>query len=107
MSIAFLVEILAVKLAHLSRLMAEARSVPAEQRVLRRLLDLLLVFATDEIAPVVPVSQDDLAGLAGTTRETVNRALRAAERDRLVTLGRNRVTIIDLDGLTRRSGSGS
>jgi CRP/FNR family transcriptional regulator, cyclic AMP receptor protein len=94
-----LVEVLAVKLARLSMLMGESRSVPADKRVLRRLLDLAAMYARDGNVPVVPVGQDDLAGLAGTTRETVNRALRSAERAGLIRLGRGRIEICDTDGL--------
>jgi CRP/FNR family transcriptional regulator, cyclic AMP receptor protein len=92
-----LVEVLAVKLARLSMLMGESRSVPADKRVLRRLLDLATTHMRD--GQVVQVGQDDLAGLAGTTRETVNRALRSAERGGLIKLGRGRIEITNADGL--------
>ncbi|MBA2294547.1 MAG: winged helix-turn-helix domain-containing protein [Actinobacteria bacterium] len=53
------------------------------------MLELALVYGTHP--PVVaPVIQEDLAALAGTSRATVNRVLRAAERRGLVELGRGR-----------------
>jgi CRP/FNR family transcriptional regulator, cyclic AMP receptor protein len=99
-----LVEILAAKLARLSMLMGEARSVGADKRVLRRLLDLVPVFGLSGKVIVVPVGQGDLAGLAGTTRETVNRTLRTAEDAGLLRLARGRIDITDIRGLADRAG---
>jgi CRP/FNR family transcriptional regulator, cyclic AMP receptor protein len=90
-----LVEVLAAKLARLSMLMGEARSVTADKRVLRRLLDLIPIFARDGEPLAIPVGQDDLAGLAGTTRETVNRALRSPAEAGVVKVGRGRIEITD------------
>jgi CRP-like cAMP-binding protein len=100
-----LVTVLAAKLARVSTLMTEAHTVAADKRVLRRLLDLVPAFATaaNDGRIVVPLSQDDLAGLAGTTRETVNRTLRDAQQAGLLAPGRGRVEIIDAEGLARRS----
>jgi CRP-like cAMP-binding protein len=57
----------------------------AERRVLRRLLELAYLFGA---APpvLVPLAQDDLAALAGVTRSTVNRVLKAAADQGLVTV---------------------
>ena len=62
----------------LSAALIEALYVPVERRVWLRLIDLVELFGGD--APVViPLTQDDIAQLAGTTRPTANRVLRAAE----------------------------
>jgi CRP-like cAMP-binding protein len=84
--------------------LAEALSVTAETRVLRRLFEVARTYASEEGGDiVVPLTQEDLAGLAGTTRETVNRVLgREAERG-LIALGRGRVTVLDRIGLERRA----
>jgi CRP-like cAMP-binding protein len=58
--------------------------------VLRRLLDLVARFGR-----TVPLTQDDLAGLAGTSRKTVNEVLRGAEDRGLVRLGRGSVEVLD------------
>jgi len=50
---------------------------------------------------VIPLKQDDLAALAGTSRATVNRVLRDAERRGLVELGRGRTVLLDLEGMAR------
>ena len=49
----------------------------------------------------IPLIQDDLAALAGTSRATVNRVLRDAERRGLVELGRGRTILRDPEGMTR------
>jgi CRP/FNR family cyclic AMP-dependent transcriptional regulator len=72
--------------------LAEALYVGAEQRVLRRLVD---VAATYESTDTIPLTQEDLAGLAGTTRETVNRVLRREEERGALALARGRITILD------------
>jgi CRP/FNR family transcriptional regulator, cyclic AMP receptor protein len=88
----------------LSARLAEALSVSAETRVLRRLLDLAATYSSEAGGDiVVPLTQDDLAGLAGTTRETVNRVLgKEAERG-ILGLSRGRVTVRDRIGLERRA----
>ena len=40
----------------------------------------------------IPLTQDDLAGLAGTSRLTVNRVLHELQRTGHVEIGRGRVT---------------
>lgn len=90
----FVVALLAARVRRLSDHLYEALHVPAEVRVARRLLSLVAVYGPAE--PVeVPLRQDQLAQLAGTTRPTVNRALRALEDRGGVRLGRGRVTIAD------------
>ena len=50
---------------------------------------------------MIPLTQEDLAGLAGTSRATVNQVLKAEQRRGTLELGRGRTTILDraaLDG---------
>ena len=51
---------------------------------------------------VVPLTQEDLAAMAGTSRATVNRVLRDEEKRGAVALGRGRVTVLDVEELRRR-----
>ena len=53
---------------------------------------------------VVPLTQEEIAELAGTSRATVNRVLREAERRGSVELRRGRTAVLDLDQLLRRGG---
>src|SRR5215468_11792041 len=71
----FLVELLSARVDMLNGRLVEALYVPAERRVLRRLLDLCQLYAEDEQPIVIPVTQEMLASLAGTTRPTANQVL--------------------------------
>jgi CRP/FNR family transcriptional regulator, cyclic AMP receptor protein len=72
--------------------------------VLRRLLTLAEQYAEDEGDEIVlPVNQEDVASMAGTTRPTANRVLRAAEQEGLIALGRARITILDRAGIAKRA----
>jgi CRP-like cAMP-binding protein len=99
---AVLITILSGQVRRLSRHLLEALYVPADKRVLRRLLELGDMYAQPDGETVVPLTQEDLAGLAGTSRATVNRVLREAEARGTVRLGRGRTTVLDRDALARR-----
>jgi CRP-like cAMP-binding protein len=95
-----LVRLLSERVAFLSERLVEAYTVDAETRVARRVLELTSVFAGP--APVaIPLIQDDIAALAGTSRATVNRVLREAERRGTVELRRGRTIVLDEDRLAR------
>jgi CRP-like cAMP-binding protein len=53
---------------------------------------------------VIPLSQEEIASLAGCTRPTVNRALRSAQDAGAVDLARRHIRVLDLDGLRRLAG---
>ena len=50
---------------------------------------------------MVPLTQEDLAGLAGTTRPTVNEMPRRMEGLGAVALARGRVEVLDVAAVTR------
>lgn len=93
-----LVSLLAARVRRLHDRLLEALYVPADTRLLRRVLEVGTVYGAE-----IPLTQDDLAGLAGTTRATVNRVLRREEKAGTVALGRGRLSILDHDALTRRA----
>jgi CRP-like cAMP-binding protein len=105
-----LITILSTQVRRLSEQLLEALHVPADKRVRRRLLAVAEVYALrdegEEDAPldgtVVPLTQDDLADLAGTSRATVNRVLREEEERGAVRLDRGRTTILEAETLERR-----
>ncbi|MBJ7471832.1 MAG: Crp/Fnr family transcriptional regulator [Solirubrobacteraceae bacterium] len=104
------IAVLAEQVRRLSKLVAEAHYVSAEKRVRRRLLEVSGGYRTPErgelpdVEPrVVPLTQDDLADLAGTSRATVNRVLRAEQEKGAVKLGRGRTEVLDAPALARRS----
>jgi CRP-like cAMP-binding protein len=105
----FLVELLAAQVRRLSAQVLDALYLSAEVRTLRRLADLADLFG-DRDGPgdgdgpcVVPLTQDDLASLAGTTRPTVNRVLKAAKDDGIVAMARGRIEVRDRAELARRA----
>jgi CRP-like cAMP-binding protein len=99
-----LVEALSADVRRLSDRLLEALHTPVATRVLRRLAELAEVYVEDG---AIPLTQDDLAGLAGTSRPSANKALRAAEQAGVIKVGRGRVTVIDFEELVRRGGLGS
>jgi CRP-like cAMP-binding protein len=98
-----LIAILISEVKRLSRHLLEALYVPSDKRVLRRLVELSAVYGAGGGESVaIPLRQEDLAGLAGTSRATVNRVLREEEAKGSVALGRGRITVIDAAALERR-----
>ena len=77
-----------------SNRLVEALYTPVHLRVRARLRDLARIYGSGGDEPItIPLSQEDLAGLAGTTRETVNRVLQDEQERGTVTLARRRITI--------------
>jgi CRP/FNR family transcriptional regulator, cyclic AMP receptor protein len=98
-----LIGILADRLRRLSEQVVEAFYVPADRRVIRRVCELAQMYAHGDAETVVPLTQEEIAELAGTSRATVNRVLREAERNGTVELRRGRTAVLDLEGLARRA----
>ena len=71
--------------------------------MLRRLCDLADLYDQGPRPVVVPLRQDDLASMVGTTRPTANRVLQQLVDDGLVTLGRGRIEIEDPAALAKRA----
>jgi CRP/FNR family transcriptional regulator, cyclic AMP receptor protein len=67
------------------------------------LLEVADTYGDGTPATLIPLTQEDLAGLAGTTRPSANKVLRAAQEAGLLTMSRGQVRILDLDGLTRQA----
>lgn len=95
-------QILAEQVHRLSQQLLEALYVSADKRVLRRLNDLCDLY-TDAGTIDIPIRQEDLASMAGTTRSTVNKVLRQLEDDGIVALGRGRTTVAQPGQLERRA----
>lgn len=87
----FLIGLLTARVLRLSDQLVEALFVPAHQRVLRRLVDAAGVYRDG----VVPLTQEDIATMAGSTRPTVDRVLRRAEEAGVVRLTRGQVQVVD------------
>ena len=100
-----LVRLLAARVRRSSDRMLEALFAPAETRVLRRLHELVQLYGHAEPGTVIPLNQEDIAELAGTSRATANRVLRAEEKRGTVRLARGKTLILDPDDIARRVGS--
>ena len=96
-----LVRVLEARLRATSQKLLEALYLPVDARVFRRLAALAEIYAGHD-SGAIPVTQDDLATMAGTTRQTLNKVLRQAQDDGLLELARGRIVVTDLAGLVRR-----
>ena len=99
---AVLTHALVDEVRQLSSRLIEALYLPVECRVWRRVAEL-----TDLYGPavkgsvVIPMTQDDVAHLAGTTRPSANRVLRVGEARGAVRIGRGRIEVLDIDAVAR------
>lgn len=98
-----LVDLLAQQVRRLSGQVLDALYVPAELRVVRRLNELANLYDTGKERIVIPVTQEELASMAGTTRPTANRALQELAAEGTVELGRGRTEVLDITALERRA----
>ena len=75
--------------------------MPVERRVLRRLAELAELYGPGTTAVSLPLTQEEIAQFAGTTRPTVNKVLQNAVTSGLVSLRRGQVEVIDRPRLVR------
>ena len=117
-----LTRLLALRVARLTEALMEALHTPADQRVVRRLLDLFGLYTRDggrgngrgsvrggrrgtgraqegDGILRLPITQAELSELAGVTRPTANRVLRRLESAGMVALGRGTITVLDVAAL--------
>lgn len=99
----FLTEALAAQVRRLSKQLVEALFVPADARVVRRVVLLADLYADGDGPVNVPLRQDDIASMAGTARPTANRVLKQLENDGLISLTRGCLEVLDLVALRRRA----
>jgi CRP/FNR family transcriptional regulator, cyclic AMP receptor protein len=92
-----MLRILAARVIRLTDQLIEALFVPATTRVLRRVIDAAALYGDGTI----PLTQEELAAMAGSTRNTANRALRAAQDAAVLEVKRGRITVLDMGGLRR------
>ena len=96
-----LIAFLAGEVRRQNELLLEALYVPVERRLLRRLVE--LVSSYESRGGEIPLTQEQLAELAGTSRATVNKVLREEQERGTVELRRGRTIVLDSDALARRS----
>jgi CRP-like cAMP-binding protein len=95
--------LLASQVRRLSAQLAEALYLPVDVRIRRRLHAVLSQYGGTAEAAAVPLTQQTLAELAGTTRQAVNKVLREDEAKGIVELRRGAVVVHDPEALARRA----
>jgi CRP-like cAMP-binding protein len=95
-----LTDAVVAEVRRLSAALIEALYVPVERRIWLRLIDLVDLFGGG-VPTVIPLTQEDIAQLAGTTRPTANRVLRAGEEQGVLQLARGRIEVLDTSALRR------
>ena len=91
-----LVAVLASQIRTQNDLLVEALHDPVEVRILRRLLSAAEAWGGAKPGVAIPLTQEDVAGLAGTTRPTVNRILRQSAEAGMLRIHRGRIELLDL-----------
>ncbi|HEY8838697.1 MAG TPA: Crp/Fnr family transcriptional regulator [Dehalococcoidia bacterium] len=98
---AVMVAILAEQLRRTNARLMEAHYVDADTRVRRRVQELAALYADGVEAASIPLTQEDIAAMAGTSRATVNRVLREDEKNGVLELRRGRTVVRDPEALVR------
>jgi CRP-like cAMP-binding protein len=101
-----LLRLLAEQLRRASDRIVEAHYVDAATRVRRRMCELSAIYAAGGDPAVIPLTQEDIAAMAGSSRATVNRVLSDEQSRHTVALSRGRVTVLELEQLQRRCRMG-
>jgi CRP-like cAMP-binding protein len=99
-------EELSARIRHTNTYIEHLASTSAPQRVIRTLLDLADQHGVTEQGTTridLHLTQDDLASLAGTTRETVNRVLGGLREQGLIRVERARLSVLNLTQLEQVS----
>ncbi len=100
-----LLGLLTEKVRRLDERMVEAHYLGADARVRRRLLELGAIYGGADGETVIPLTQEEIAAMAGTSRATVNRVLREEEKRGTLQLRRGKTLLVAPDELARRARS--
>jgi len=102
--------VLAKCVRDLSQHTEDAQFMPLQSRMAKKVLRLADVYGKKleggAISIEIRLSQQDLADLVGTTRESVNKQLKGWEEQGIVELGRSHITVTDRDALGELSDMG-
>jgi CRP-like cAMP-binding protein len=99
----FLLMLVGARLHATSQRLLEALYLPAEMRVLRCLDRLQQMFAAGSESSI-PLTQNDVAEMAGVTRSTANRVLRHTQEAGLIRISRAKIDVSDASALGRKAG---
>jgi CRP-like cAMP-binding protein len=91
----FVMMVLSARLRSTSRQLLDALYLPADTRVVRCVARMYAIFSTDSDG-TIPLTQADIASMAGVTRSTANRVLKAAQAKGVLRAGRATLEILDV-----------
>jgi CRP/FNR family transcriptional regulator, cyclic AMP receptor protein len=91
-----LIAMAGLDLRRVSIALLEALYLDADRRVRRRLLEL-----SEQFGGGIPLTQEDIAALAGTSRATVSRVLGEEERRGTIAKRRRSIELLDVEELSR------
>jgi CRP-like cAMP-binding protein len=94
---------LAAELRRQNDLLLEALYLPVDRRLRRRLLELASIYGGERGEAEIPLTQAELASMAGTSRATANQILRAEQKAGTLRLGRGHLVVRDRAALARRA----
>jgi CRP-like cAMP-binding protein len=101
----FLVDLMAERIRELSARLLEALYLGLDRRLYRCLIDLAEVYSNGSTRTIIPLTQEQLSGLVGGTRASVNQVLQRLLDQRIVELSRGKVIVLDLAALHRKAGA--
>ena len=105
-----LIGVLVAMVDRLTRQVAELTDVPGTVRIYRRIVALAELYADEAgkaAAPIeIPLTQDQLAGLAGVHLRLTSRVLGEARAAGLLDTSKRRLVVRDLEGLRQRAELG-
>jgi CRP-like cAMP-binding protein len=105
-----LIGVLVAMVDRLTHQVAELTDVPGTVRIYRRIVALAELYADDSgpaAAPIeIPLTQDQLAGLAGVHLRLTSRVLGEARAAGLLDTSKRRMVVRDLEGLRQRAELG-
>jgi CRP/FNR family transcriptional regulator, cyclic AMP receptor protein len=99
----FLIDLLSGYVRRLEARLLEALYVPVDKRVLRRVISLSHLYGDGSAGTVIPLTQETLAGMVGSTRPTINQVLRSADASGLISVSRGQVRVDDPARLARQA----
>ena len=102
-----LLQLVTAKVRDSDRKRVESAAYDIPARVARRLVELADRFGEPDgqgVRIAIALSQDELAGWVGASREAVAKALRVLRSRGYLVTGRRTMTVLDLDGLRKRAG---
>jgi len=98
-----IIRVLADRVRHLVSLVEDF----SFRHVIGRVAKILLENAGDGTGPTPRLTQQEMAGMAGTAREVVARSLKALEEEGSIRLERHRIVITDKEALEETAGATS